>query len=253
MTGPDRVEGTGTTVAEAVARACAEAGWAPELVEVEVISPGLPAAPGEHLAGRAARVAVRPLPAEAPRALDFLRGLLDRMGVDAAVSAHRVPAPPASVPGEEQTARPLVLDVEGEDLGVLIGWRGESLRALQTVVNLALGPTRAVAPGEPTPGWGGPRVIVDVARYRRRREEQVEAMALRWAQRVRRTGQPMTLDPMPPYERRAVHLALADAQGVRTESQGEDPDRYVTILPTAGSAGTVDAGQDDAGREGMWR
>ncbi|HUY96217.1 MAG TPA: RNA-binding cell elongation regulator Jag/EloR [Verrucomicrobiae bacterium] len=218
-------EGSGATVAEAVAAACGEAGWDPDQVEVEVLSPGLAGVPGEHLASRAARVRVRPLPEQAPPALAFLRGLLQRMGIEADVSARRVAAPPDR-PGDPTGAgepAPLLLEVTGEDLGVLIGWRGESLRALQTVVNLALG----------RGGSGGPRVIVDVARYRQRREEAVEAMALRWAARVRRTGQPMTLDPMPPYERRAVHLALLDAPGVRTESQGADPERRVTIAPAA--------------------
>ncbi len=224
MTDTPAVEASGATVEAAVAAACAEGGWDPARVQVEVLSPGLVAVPGEHLAARAARVRVRPLPEAAPRALDFLRGLLDRMGIEADVSASLVAPAPARPGGPDGEPAPLLLEVEGADLGVLIGWRGESLRALQTVVNLALGPG----------GTGGPRVIVDVARYRRRREEQVEAMALRWAARVRRTGEPMTLDPMPPYERRAVHLALADAPGVRTESAGADPERRVTILPAGG-------------------
>ena len=249
-----QVEATGATVDEAVASACAQAGWDPERVEVEVVTAGLVSAPGEHLAGRAARVVVRPLPEAAPRALAFLRGLLDRMAIEAAVTAHRVPAAPAGagVAARAGAPDPVLLEVEGEDLGVLIGWRGESLRCLQTVVNLALGPgaagsaTATPAPTSPGPG-GGPRVIVDVARYRRRREEQVEAMALRWAQRVRRTGEPLTLDPMPPYERRAVHLALLDAPGVRTESEGVEPERRVTILPQAPQAEPLDGARADRG------
>jgi spoIIIJ-associated protein len=127
----------------------------------------------------------------------------------------------------EPEAAPLLLDIEGADLGILIGWRGESLRALQTVVNLMLGESGL------TPG--SPRLIVDVARYRQRREQTVAQMALRMAAGVVRSGRPVTLEPMQPYERRAVHLALADDPSVSTESTGADAERRVTIRP-AGEA-----------------
>ncbi len=215
-------EAAGATVAEALAAACASAGIDAAAAEVEVLSAGSSSVPGERLSGTAARVRVRALPPEAPVALHFLRGLLERLGIVASVTAGRprvaaVPPPLGAPPGPAT-----LLEIEGEDLGALIGWRGEGLRALQTVVNLGLGREES----------GRPRVIVDIAHYRRRREEAVEALARRWAARVRGTGQRVTLDPMSPYERRAVHLALAGDPGVRTESTGEDGERRVTIHPT---------------------
>ena len=116
-----------------------------------------------------------------------------------------------------------MLDIAGDDLGLLIGWRGETLRALQTVVNLMMGEDESTA---------GRRLILDVERYRLRREDQVRELALRLANRVKRTGQRYTLDPMHAYERRAIHLALADDEGVHTESIGREPARRVVINPT---------------------
>ncbi|HUY61175.1 MAG TPA: R3H domain-containing nucleic acid-binding protein [Candidatus Dormibacteraeota bacterium] len=238
------VEGSGATVADAVVAACAAAGIDAAAAEVEVLSAGSPSVPGERLSGTAARVRVRALPPEAPAALRFLRGLLDRLEIEGSVTARRPRVPAVPPPAGAPPAPATMLEIEGEDLGVLIGWRGEGLRALQTVVNLGLGREES----------GLPRVIVDIAQYRRRREEAVEAMARRWAARVRGTGQRITLDPMSPYERRAVHLALAADPGVRTESTGENGERRVTIHPT-GVASPRDAedppwSQPDRGRSG---
>lgn len=112
-----------------------------------------------------------------------------------------------------------VIDISGDDLGFLIGRRGESLLALQYVVNLIL--TRQY------PDRGS--VTVDVEHYRHRREEQVVALAERMADRVRATGLPITLEPMSPAERRLVHLCLADEEGIVTSSVGEEPNRKVVI------------------------
>ena len=146
----------------------------------------------------------------------LLAELLQRMELPARVSVRRAdPAPDGGRP-------PAILDVSGEDLGLLIGWRGETLRALQTVVNLMLGEEEVE----------GRRLIIDVERYRARREDQVRELAVRLAHRVKRTGERYTMDPMHPYERRVVHLALAADEGVRTESQGKDAERRIVISPT---------------------
>lgn len=148
------------------------------------------------------------------RARGLLEQLLGRMGVAASV----VPRPQAETLGEEPGSP--ILDVSGEDLGLLIGWRGETLRALQTVMNLML--------GEDEPGR---RVIIDVERYRVRREAQVRELALRIADRVKQSGQRQTLDPMHGYERRVIHMALESDPDVRTESLGREPARRVVIHP----------------------
>ncbi|MFZ0994492.1 MAG: R3H domain-containing nucleic acid-binding protein [Candidatus Dormiibacterota bacterium] len=213
-------EGEGGTVAEATAAACRAAGLEPDAVMVEVISEGGSAVPGERISGARARVRVRAVPTDGLRGKRNLETMLRLMGIAAEVKVRGARA-------EEDGATsyiPLLLEVEGADLGILIGWRGESLRALQTVINLMLGDH-----GQ-TPG--SPRLIVDVAKYRQRREQTVAQMALRMAAGVARSGRPVTLEPMQPYERRAVHLALASDASVSTESTGVDAERRVTIRPS---------------------
>lgn len=112
-----------------------------------------------------------------------------------------------------------VIDISGEDLGFLIGRRGESLLALQYIVNLIL--------ARRYPDRGA--VTIDVEHYRHRREEQIVALAERMAQRVKATGLPITLEPMTPAERRLVHLCLADEEGITTTSIGEGANRKVVI------------------------
>lgn len=112
-----------------------------------------------------------------------------------------------------------VIDISGEDLGMLIGRRGESLMAFQYVVNLIM--TRRF------PGRGS--VTIDVEQYRRRREDQVVSLAERMAERVRDIGDPITLEPMSAAERRLVHLALVDDPDVETNSVGEGDSRKVVI------------------------
>ena len=113
------------------------------------------------------------------------------------------------------------MDVSGRDLGVLIGWRGETLRALQTMTNLLA--SRKIGPDQ--------RVIVDVERYRQRRENTVREIAYRAARQVKVTGDPITLDAMQPFERRAIHLALEGDPEVTTVSIGQEPERRVVVEP----------------------
>ena len=112
-----------------------------------------------------------------------------------------------------------VIDISGEDLGMLIGRRGESLMAFQYVVNLVM--TRRF------PGRGS--VTIDVEQYRRRREDQLISLAERMAERVRDIGEPITLEPMSAAERRLVHLSLVDDPDVETNSVGEGDSRKVVI------------------------
>ncbi len=144
--------------------------------------------------------------AEAARGL--VEGLLKHMGVRAQVSVR---------PG----ADPITLDISGRDLGALIGWRGETLRALQAVTNVMVG--KHLAEGE--------RVIVDVERYRQRREHTVREIAMRAARQVKMTGDAITLDAMQPFERRAIHLALEGDPDVTSSSIGEEPERRVVVGP----------------------
>ena len=149
---------------------------------------------------------------------DVVTRLLDGMGLYAAVE---VVERGGQVDPETQEVAPLQVNIIGDDLGVLIGRRGETLRDLQFLTRLIV--SRKV--GE----W--PNVVVDVEGYKARRAEALESLARRMADRVRATKQPVVLEPMPAYERRIVHMTLRDDQDVYTESTGEGESRKVQILP----------------------
>jgi spoIIIJ-associated protein len=150
-------------------------------------------------------------------AVDVLETLLQLMGFDAQVAARE-----PQTPGDGAGLIAAVLDVQGapgEEMGLLIGRKGETLAALQYMLNLIVNhQTHAHAT------FG-----IDVEGYRQRREAQLEDLARRVADRVRRDGQPMTLEPMPPAERRIVHMALAEDPDVQTVSIGEGDARKVAI------------------------
>jgi spoIIIJ-associated protein len=124
-------------------------------------------------------------------------------------------------PGDGLGSALAVIDIGGEDLGVLIGRRGDTLLNLQYLVNLIL---NRRYPGDAS-------VTIDVEHYRHRREEQLTELAMRMAERVKEHGNPITLEPMPASERRLVHLALAEDNDLETNSIGEGDDRKVVISP----------------------
>jgi spoIIIJ-associated protein len=142
--------------------------------------------------------------------------LLERMGVQGTVTADWGEA---DSPGK---MRPLFVDIKGQDLSLLIGRRGETLDALQYILRLILGKELQA----PIP------VIVDVEGYRARREQTLRRLARRMATQALDRKRILSLEPMPPNERRIIHIELRDHPGVRTESVGEGDRRKVTIIPT---------------------
>lgn len=143
----------------------------------------------------------------------LLQGLLDRMGLRARVRSYRAERPP------EEGGSALVLNVEGDDLGILIGRRGETLAALQFLIRLMMNHRRR--------RWMN--IEVDVEEYKERRARQLRQLALRMAERVMQTGKPVILEAMPARERRIIHMALRDHPRVTTQSVGEGERRKVTI------------------------
>ncbi|HHY37602.1 MAG TPA: protein jag [Clostridia bacterium] len=113
----------------------------------------------------------------------------------------------------------ICFDIEGPNLGVLIGRRGQTLDALQYIVNLAAGK----ATGE------GGRITLDVEGYRKRRNEALVRLAKRMAEKAKRTGQRVVMEPMGAGERRVIHLALQNDPDVSTRSEGNEPYRRVII------------------------
>jgi spoIIIJ-associated protein len=202
-------EGRGRTLDEAVDAALIELGETRRNVDVKVLSETADETVVEVSLielGAATPVAAAPINGKADVARSLVEGLLKLMGVRAQVTVR-------------QATEPITLDVSGRDLGALIGWRGETLRALQSVTNVMVG--RHLEEGE--------RIIVDVERYRQRREHTVREIALRAARQVKMTGDAITLDAMQPFERRAIHLALEGDPDVTSSSIGEEPERRVVV------------------------
>ena len=202
-------EGRGRTLDEAVDAALIELGETRRNVDIKVLSEGTEETVVEVIVvDHAAQAGAEGAPADGKGELarSLVEGLLTHMGIRAQVTAR---------PGSE----PLTLDISGRDLGALIGWRGETLRALQSVTNVMVG--KHLAEGE--------RIIVDVERYRQRREHTVREIALRAARQVKMTGDAITLDAMQAFERRAIHLALEGDPEVTSSSIGEDPERRVVV------------------------
>jgi spoIIIJ-associated protein len=230
--GRTSVEVSGRNVEEAVEKALQELDADRDEVETEVLSEGSRGLLGlgaEEARVRASLVRSKQLPAEAAVAeepsveaaevasiaLEVLRELLSHMGIEATVVVRE----------PEDKELPVVLDVQGEDLGILIGRQGETLRDLQYVTRLIV--------SRKLQRWVN--ILVDVGGYKKRRERILTELAERMAQRVIAEGRPVTLEPMPAHERRIVHMALRDHRSVTTESTGEGRRRKVVILPSGPS------------------
>lgn len=202
----DSLEARGKTADEAVAVGLARLGLAREQVEVEVIDPGSRGFLG--LGAREAAVKLTPK-LSPPQAV--------RLTVEEILAAGGF-ATRVATEWDEATGI-VTVSVAGEDLGLLIGRRGRTLDALQSLLNVACC----------RPPAGPRQVLLDVGGYRQRRAETVTRMALRGAESVRRTGRSVSLEPMPASERRLVHLALQDCGDLATRSEGRDPERRVII------------------------
>jgi spoIIIJ-associated protein len=149
-------------------------------------------------------------------AASVLRTILDKMGIEAEVSAFD--------DGER-----VILDAHGAESGIIIGKKGATLDALQYLVNRIV----FKRPGT------GPSIVVDAEGYRGRREDSLQDLALRLAEKAVRSGRPVAAEPMSAADRRIVHTALADNETVFTESEGEGPARRVVIFPKQDAAPAV--------------
>lgn len=114
------------------------------------------------------------------------------------------------------------ISIEAADPGILIGRNGETLSSLQLLLNLIA--SRQI-------GEDSKRIVVDVSSWRKSKEEELASRAKDWAQKVIETGEPMELNPMPAWQRRIVHLAVEETEGVKSESVGEGPERHLIISP----------------------
>lgn len=207
MTEPIIVEKMAKTVDEAVRSALAELKVEEKDIEVQVIEE-----PSKGFFGligtRPARVRIKLKPDPTRDSVRFIRDVFRTMGIQAEI-----------IPEWKDTT--LQIGFKGDDLGILIGRRGDTLDSLQYLVNLAVN----------RQGIERVRIVLDVENYRQRREETLVRLAKRLSEKVKRTGKRVILEPMSPQERRIIHTALQGDIRVMTYSEGEEPFRKVVIAP----------------------
>lgn len=200
------LEKTGKTVEEALEFALSELGVSRDRVDFEILDN-----PSKGLFGfigsKPARVLVtvkRVDPLEV--AGEFLKNIVDSMELQVVIE---------KLTSEEHT----VFNLRGNDLGILIGKHGQTLDALQYLTNLAAN----------RDAEDKVRIILDVEDYRKRRTETLSRLALRLADKVKRRGEKVSLEPMSPHERKIIHVALQNDNRIITYSEGDEPFRKVVI------------------------
>ncbi len=151
-------------------------------------------------------------PNEVVIARETINFILEKMHVKADVSVRMGDS-------DENRIQPVLIDIEGKDLSFLIGRKAETINALQFITSLIVG--REVGRWLP--------LQIDIQHYRKRREDELRKLARRIADQVAGTGRKQSLEPMPPNERRIVHIELRDHPEVETESEGEEPKRKVVV------------------------
>ena len=207
------VEHRGPTVEAAVESALDELGVTEQDVRVEVLEE--PEEGREALVRvsvKAPEVSLEDLEEQADAVADFLEELLAKMDIDAIAE-----------PTQDGTRIYVdIVDGDEDDLALLIGRYGQTLDSIQELTRMIVGNRLDERI----------RVVVDVEDYRKRREAKLVENAREVAERVSESGVEEELDPMTPYERKLVHDAAAEVSGVKTSSRGEEPNRYVVILPS---------------------
>jgi len=201
------IEVTGKTVDEAIKNGLESLGLGREAVDVEILEQ-----PTKGILGlfgqKPARVRLTVKSKVTERSKKFLDEIIKAMGLNVNYEIFQ---------REEQ----ILINLYGNDVGVLIGHRGETLDALQYLVNLAANKNEEIPR----------RIVLDAQGYRERREKTLIRLAEKVADKVKQKGHPYALEPMTPQERRIIHTALQNHEGVYTYSEGEEPNRKVIIAP----------------------
>ena len=203
------LEATGKTYEEALMAGLAQMGLPSDKVDAEVLEEGTKGFLGIGAKPYRLRLVKKDTPAI--RAEEFLKNVTSLMGLEVSFDIT-----------EDEDA--MLINMQGDNQGILIGHRGETLDALQYLTSLQV-------------NKGGKeyrRVTLDTEGYRAKREQTLIALAGRMANKVHKSGRRMMLEPMNPYERRILHATLQDNPYVTTHSEGEEPNRRVVITPKRG-------------------
>lgn len=201
-----KIEMSGKTVDEAVKSALEKLGLTKDKVDVEVLEEGNKGI-FNFLGKKDAKVLVKEKFSCVDQISTFLNSIFKVMDVGVNINI------------EEKEDNIIKVNLDGENMGIIIGYRGETLNSLQYIVSLVVNKNSDVHK----------RVIIDAENYRAKREETLKRLALRVASNVRDTGKCIKLEPMNPYERRIIHSALQDDDKVKTYSEGNEPYRRVVI------------------------
>ncbi len=212
------IQKTGKTVDEAVALALGELGITKDEAEIEVIEEGSRGFLG-MFGAKDAVVKVKKKFDPERTAKNFLKEMFIAMGLIVNVET-------------KLKDRQLEIKISGDDMGIIIGKRGQTLDAVQYLVNLVV--NKGTAPYI--------SVTLDTENYRERRKETLETLAFNLAKKVKHTGKNVVLEPMNPYERRIIHSALQNDRYVTTYSEGDEPYRNVVITLKEKNRRSGDAG-----------
>lgn len=196
---------TGKTVEEAVKSGLAELDVPEDRVKVSVIEEPVKGLFG-LIGSRDAKVELELVPDALEEAERFLQDVLSNMGLQASIEVREA---------KDRT----IFDIKGSELGIVIGRRGQTLDALQYLVNVVANRYSDEHV----------RVVLDAENFRKRRRETLENLAIRLAKRVSRTGQEIVLEPMSPLDRKVIHSVLQNHAKVITYSKGQEPNRRVVI------------------------
>ena len=208
---------TGETVEQAFENACVQLGVETVEADFEVLE--LPEKKKLGLfGGKPAKVRAYIQSSPAQAAADYLQDLLQKMGLaNVKISIHEEK-------DEEGTQNGALLTLSGDDIGFVIGHRGETLDALQYLAGLVANHVDE----------GYYRITLDIGNYREKRKETLEALGKKIALKAVKIGRNYPLEPMNPYERRIIHTAVQEVEGAKSWSEGEDIARHVVIGPVDG-------------------
>ncbi len=202
------VESTGKTVEDAITEALIELGATSDEVEIEVLDKG-PTGLFSLFSSKMAKVRVSKKTSLEDVAVNFLKNVFGEMHLDVNIDV------------QIDEKNNMSIELSGENMGVLIGKRGQTLDSLQYLTSLVV--------NKESDHYI--RVKMDTEEYRERRKKTLESLAGNLANKVKKSGKKFTLEPMNPYERRIIHSTLQNNKFVTTHSEGEEPYRKVVIVP----------------------
>ena len=202
----DFVEFSAKTVDDAMTEACQKLTVTSDKLEYEVVEEGSSGFLG--IGAKPAVIKARIKNSVADNAKEFLKEVFDAMNIVVVIDVKY-----------DEENRNIDIELSGDEMGVLIGKRGQTLDSLQYLVSLVVNKDEDEYI----------RVKVDTEDYRKRRKETLENLAKNIAYKVKRTKRPVSLEPMNPYERRIIHSALQNDKYVTTHSEGEEPFRRVVV------------------------